>query len=176
MAIVTGEWELASNLWVIFLVTAAAVTDLCQGKVYNVLTVPVVVIGLAMNGLVHGWSGVLFSLQGMGLGLVLLLGSVIFGQYMGGGDIKLFMAVGALRGPTFLLYTLVLSILLGGVLALVFALARGALYASCRRLAWAVYGRLVLRVPEELVQSEQSIKFPYALAIAGGALTTLWWL
>lgn len=171
----TGQWELAINLGVIFVVAAAAVTDLCQGKVYNVLTVPVVVIGLAMNGLAQGWPGLLFSLQGIGLGLTLLLGSVIFGQYMGGGDIKLLMAIGALRGPGFLLYALVFSILLGGVLALVIALVHGALGASCRRLAWALYGRLAWHIPSELVQSEQSIKFPYALAIAGGTLAALWW-
>ena len=162
------------NLWVLFAITAAGVTDLRWGKVYNLVTIPALAAGLTLNTLAGGWSGLFFSLQGLGLGLALLLTALLFGQYLGGGDVKLVAALGALRGPTFVLATLAVAIPLGGVIAIVYALSRGVLRDSLRRLGWTLYGRFVLgdTGPPE---AGASLKFPYALALAGGALAALWW-
>jgi len=37
------------NLWVIFLITAAGVTDVRFGRVYNLLTLPCALAGLGLN-------------------------------------------------------------------------------------------------------------------------------
>jgi prepilin peptidase CpaA len=171
---VAADWQGLSNLWVIFAVAAASVTDLRWGKIYNVVTIPTVMAGLTLNGLASGWPGVALSLQGLGVGLALLLLTLLLGQHLGGGDIKLVAALGALRGPAFLATVLVVALPLGGAIALGLALARGRLGESLRRLGWLLYGRLVFGIAEP-ASPAPSLKFPYALAIAGGALAALWW-
>lgn len=168
------DWQGLSNLWVVFAVVTATVTDLRWGKIYNVVTLPALAAGLALNSLATGWAGLFLSLQGLAFGLALLLTTLLFGQYMGGGDVKLLAALGALRGPGFLLATLAVAIPLGGVMALGLALSRGVLKDSLGRLGWSLYGRFVLGTSDS-PDAGASLKLPYALAIAGGAFATLWW-
>jgi len=168
------DFEALRNLWVVFLVTAASVTDVRFGKVYNVVTIPTMVAGLTLNGLASGWPGVALGLQGLGIGLALLLTTLLFGQYMGGGDIKLIAALGALCGPSFLVVVLAVALPLGGLMAVAVALAHGRLRESLRRLGWWLRSRLVFGISES-PEMGSSLRFPYALAIAGGALAALWW-
>ncbi len=168
------DWQGLCNLWVLFAVTAASVTDLRWGKIYNLVTVPALAAGLTLNTLAAGWAGLSLSLQGIGVGLALLLTTLLFGQYLGGGDVKLLAALGALRGPSFVLATLAVAIPLGGLMALGLALSRGALRDSVRRLGWSLYGRFVLGEAGQ-PDTASSLKFPYALALAGGALAAFWW-
>ncbi len=168
------DWQGLCNLLVLLAIVIAAVTDLRSGKIYNVVTVPALLAGLVLNTLSGGLAGLSLSLQGVGMGLALLLTTVFFGQYLGGGDVKLLAALGALRGPGFLLGTLLVAIPLGGALALGLALHRGALKASLRRLGWSLYGRFVMGTSETPAVGA-SVSFPYALAIAGGAVAALWW-
>ena len=164
------------NLWVIFLIVAAVITDVRFGRVYNLLTVPCALAGLGLNAWAGGWAGLCYSAQGLGLGLAALLLTLLLGQHMGGGDIKLLAALGALRGPEFLLHVLVVAVLVGGVLALGLALRHSALLASLRRLAWSLWDRLAVGASAEAEPSPRSLRFPYAVAIGAGALVALVWL
>jgi prepilin peptidase CpaA len=168
------DWQALSNLGVVLAVTVASYTDLRWGKIYNYITVPALVTGLTLNTLGGGWSGLALSLQGVALGVALLLTTLLLGQYMGGGDLKLLAALGALRGPTFLLSALLVAVVLGGLIALGVALARGGLRESLRRLGWSLGGRL-LGGGRNPAEAGASLKFPYAVAIAGGAFAALWW-
>jgi len=172
MSVLGPDWEPVRNLWVVFVVTAASITDLRWGKVFNVLTMPALLAGVVINLAAAGLPGLWLSLQGIAMGLGLLLATLLLGQYMGGGDIKLLMALGAIKGPTFVLWTLIIGILLGGVLATGLAVLRGGFLASLKRLARSLYRRFVLAIPEEAAPTGV-IRLPYALAIAGGALLAL---
>lgn len=89
--------------WVtVTVVTVAAVTDLRNGRIPNVLTLPAILIGLVGQILSSGIAG----LAGSALGLVVcvVVPGVVYkasnGKGIGGGDIKLFAALGAMLGPT----------------------------------------------------------------------------
>ena len=170
------NWTALTALWVIVVVLAAAATDLWKGKVYNVLTVPAAGAGLTMAALATGWPGVLHSLQGVGLGFLFLFATIFLGQCMGGGDIKLLGALGALRGPSFLLWTLLFAILAGGLMAVVLALWRRELLASLRRLGCSLQGRFVTGIAPDSASLQRSVRLPYAVAIAAGSVVALCWL
>lgn len=102
--------------------TTAAVTDLRSGRIPNWLTLPLVLVGLIANAALRGQWGAIESAAGLLLcaGVPWAVFRVSGGQAIGGGDVKLFGALGSLLGPM-----PGLEIELGAlVLLLVFALVR----------------------------------------------------
>jgi prepilin peptidase CpaA len=158
---------------VLVLAIAAAYTDLRWGKIFNALTLPFALLGLALNSIGGGWEGFLLSIEGLGVGFGLWLLSSLLGRIMGGGDIKLLMAFGALQGPGFLLLTLLYGALAGGVMALVVALRRGILVRTFKSLGASMYLRATCGAPMEV--SEGGVRLPYAIALAVGAIIALVW-
>ena len=107
------------------LLIPAAAFDLARHRIPNGLTISGLLLGLLWHGIIGGGQGLIFSLEGIGLAALLLL--CWLAHALGAGDVKLLGAVGALMGPTFLLWTLLGSVLSGGLLALVTVLMRGKL-------------------------------------------------
>jgi prepilin peptidase CpaA len=86
----------------ILLSVTACVTDLRTGRIPNWLTLPVVGTSPILFAILQGRTGAMLSLIGL-----LLAGAVPWllyrstqGRGIGGGDVKLFAALGALLGPT----------------------------------------------------------------------------
>ncbi|HXK18479.1 MAG TPA: A24 family peptidase, partial [Polyangiaceae bacterium] len=79
----------------------AAVTDLRSGRIPNWLTLPLVVVGLVVNAAARGSWGATESAMGLLLcaGVPWAVFRVSGGRAIGGGDVKLFGALGALLGP-----------------------------------------------------------------------------
>ena len=91
-------------LWIVPVVVSllAAAIDFRTGRIPNWLTFPAMVVGLAEASAVHGVAGFTHALLGL-----LLCGAVPWllhrfsgGQAIGGGDVKLFAALGAFGGAT----------------------------------------------------------------------------
>jgi prepilin peptidase CpaA len=80
----------------------AAATDAKTGRIPNWLTLPAALVGLALHAAASGWAGLLASALGalVSISVPWLLHRVSRGVAIGGGDAKLFAAVGALGGPT----------------------------------------------------------------------------
>src|SRR5262249_9219317 len=99
---------------------AAVYCDVRWGKIYNKITFPCIAARLLLNTLRDGLAGAPLSLEGVGSALVAVrvLG-LIAGQGLGGGDIKLLAAIGALRGPEFLMWAALATAFAGGVLAFI---------------------------------------------------------
>jgi prepilin peptidase CpaA len=115
-------------------VTAAA-TDLRSGRIPNWLTLPLVVMGLVVNALTRGTWGATESAAGLLLcaGVPWAVFRLSVGRAIGGGDVKLFGALGSLLGPTG-----GLEIELGAlVLLLMFALVRVAFAGELLRMVRA---------------------------------------
>jgi prepilin peptidase CpaA len=96
---------------------------------------------------------------------------------MGAGDVKLMMAVGCLAGLSHVPYLLVLTALSGGAMAVVVALYRGRLQQTLMNVGEiaAHHGQAGLQPHPDLnLGNVQTIRLPYALAIAGGSLLTLY--
>jgi len=157
------------------LLIIAVFTDVKEAKIYNVVTVPFAILGLALNVYDKSWHGIVFSLGGLLLGLSLFFLSALVGRILGAGDCKLFAAVGALQGPQFLLWAILFSLLFGGVLGLLVALWRGVLRQSLRRVWEAVYFKIYLKMPMDISQTSSKLRLPYAVAVVAGTLFTFWW-
>jgi prepilin peptidase CpaA len=153
------------------MVLVGGITDIRWGKVPNLLTAPCAVIGIALNTLDSGLAGTGASLAGIAIGVAVWFVMPVLGKPLGGGDVKLFAAVGALQGPTFLLYVMLASALYAGVLALCVAASQRRLIATCRQLGQWIHGRVVLSMSEPLATAAPGAKVPFAAAIALGAIT-----
>ena len=103
-------------------------TDARFLRIPNVVTYPAMLIGLVLGAL-EAFPGAFFvnGLLDHAVALVLAF-AVAYPFYAAGGlkagDAKLLMAIGALRGTSFLLVAAVYGALIGGVLAVGFILAR----------------------------------------------------
>jgi len=155
------------------MVAIAVYTDVRVGKIFNWLTAPCALLGLILNTVYGGWDGLQLSLAGIGVGFGVFIFSLLFGRLLGGGDIKLLIAVGAITGPIFLLWTLVYMALCGGVLAVVVAMWRGDLIASLKRLTSGLWMRMVAKVPLDIADAKPKARLPYAIPIALGSVITL---
>lgn len=100
--------------------TGAAVEDLRRRRVPNWLTLPAATCALAAAAC-SGWRPLALAAAGLAIGFLILLPFHWCGA-MGGGDVKLMAAYGALLGPS--------GILLAGLFAAVF----GALLAAAATL------------------------------------------
>ncbi len=165
--------------WVILagVLIAAAVCDLRRGVVYNWLTYPAIVVGLALGaaqGAAAGHAGDVFfdRILGFGIGFGILFIAYLMGG-MGGGDVKLMGAVGAFLGVRDTLDAVMYSLLVGVVIGLVVVVWRGQMIAVLRRLATAVR---ILPLPtakmDEAVPTS-TWRVPFGFAVCVG---TLWHL
>jgi prepilin peptidase CpaA len=149
-------------------------TDLRSRRIPNWLVLPFLAIGLMVSLGPKSWHviGIVQSLEGMGLGL-LLFGVLAWMGGMGMGDVKLCAAIGAWVGPKQLFVALVLTGIVGGVMAVVWALAGGflgELFTGSSRLllGWKKNG--LRGDPELTLSNPHARKMPYAPAIAIGTL------
>jgi prepilin peptidase CpaA len=156
------------------MVAIAVYTDVRVGKIYNWVTAPGVILGLALNAIGGGMDGVIQSLFGVALGFGVFIFSTLFGRILGGGDIKLLIAIGAIQGHVFLLWTVVYMALIGGVLAIIIALWRKDFVASLRRLFSGLVLRLFAKVPIDVGDTKPVARLPYAIPIALGSFVALY--
>jgi prepilin peptidase CpaA len=151
----------------------AAVTDIRKGKVYNWLTAPAVVVGVGLTFLLSGPPGLKYSLFGIAVGLAVWFLQPLIGKPLGGGDVKLLIAVGALTGHLLLLRILLLSCVWAGLIAVVVAIARGKLWPCLKETLCHLFSSLAARTAGPLQSRAEGAKVPFAAATALGIVTTL---
>ena len=178
--------QIVSDLVLAAVVIVAAITDLRTGRIYNWLVYPAIALGLALGaagGAMDGGSdGALAGLKDHALGAgfafgVLVLCFAIGG--MGGGDVKLMAAVGALGGwshsgePWFPVWAIFYAFAIGAVLGILAALWKRCLGVAAVRTWW---GARMLTVPGTSLNEAvpvATIRVPFGLATCLG---TLWLL
>jgi len=157
---------------------AASVTELKAGKIYNWLTYPAILAGLAfgaVRGAVEGgsaWDGFVNHALGFALAFGVLFLAYLLGG-MGGGDVKLMGAVGAFLGWPAALYATFYSFLVGAALGLVLMVWRGQTRSVLRRLGVAVRLLPVPGVRPEEAIPPGSVQVPFGLAACIGSV---WWM
>lgn len=169
----------------IFAVGLAAFIDARTRRIPNWLTLTVVaavIIGgffffVLKGDLQSGWQWILFSGKGWLVGIGIFLIPFILGG-MGGGDVKLLGAIGALKGVSFVIETALFGALWGGVLALLaifFKKQPGILKRFGFGLKlFAVTGGQAgkeFMLPDENVNEKEKLYVPYGVAIFFGLLT-----
>lgn len=153
------------------LAAGAGYADWRNRRIPNWLTVPGLLVGIAVNGMSGGWNGMKTSLLGAGLGLLLLLPFVLL-RSLGAGDWKLAGALGAFVGPGVLIDLLVGSIFVAGVMAFALVIYKRRVRETLRNIGRMLGSMLTFRMPgaEVSLDNPQSLKIPYGVALA---LTTL---
>lgn len=170
-------------------VVLAVVSDWRTRRVPNRLTVTMLLIGLIFAALQNGLTGFLNAAAGAALGLAFFLLPFSMG-WLGGGDVKLFMGVGALLGSQAIIWVALYSAVAGGVLALLYVLlrlAQSGRLADQTRLSFftlqmrGANGLSLFRRRSDLrqtllptTQAALREKFPYALAIGIGTCIVIW--
>lgn len=110
----------------------ATYCDVRSGRIPNWLTLPALVLALGLSAALAGLTGLSSALAGTALGFGLLFVPWVVG-WMGAGDVKAIMVLGALWGPALLLNVLWWMFLLGGVGAIALVVVRGGLLDLLRR-------------------------------------------
>ena len=149
----------------------ACATDVRWRRIPNALTLPALLLGLALAGWQGGAPGLGHALAGASVASLALLAYA--GRMLGAGDVKLLGAVGALTGAPFMLWTLLGTALAGGLLALGWAARRGGLTDALRQTALGGQALLATRSTAGLAAGSWGRRMPYAPAIALGVLTAI---
>jgi prepilin peptidase CpaA len=156
-------------------VVACWVVDVGARRIPNLLCGPAILVGLLLNWLLLGWPGLLSGLAGAAVAVVILLAPFALGG-IGGGDVKMMAAVGALLGPRLTVASLIVGMIIGGVIV-VFHLARlGRLRETLRRTLAMVTSALYLRSATPLkvsAASPNAIALPYSIPLGLGTLAVL---
>ncbi len=160
-------------LWPTTVVLAVAtVTDLRSRRIPNWLTFPYMAAGLVVAGWQRGWQGELHGLAGFALGagiygLLNLVGG------MGMGDVKLCAAIGLWIGASQLMLSMVMTAMVGGIMAFAWAIGGGFLGELLHGSGDLIFGftkRGLNPHPELVLSNPLTRKMPYAPAIAIGTL------
>ncbi len=153
----------------------AAVTDLQSRRIPNWLTLPAIPMGVAAQ-IIYG-DGFLAGLFGACAGFIALFALFAIGAG-GGGDVKLFTAVGSFVGINNVVVVFVLVAMLGGIAAVFVALRAGALGRVLRNTASIVMSARRGRWSELRQRSDLNrpgaLSLPYGAVIAAGALLFMW--
>lgn len=169
----------AVSLVVVALVTlTAAATDLWKFKVYNVLTLPTLAVGLLVSP-ING--GIQAGLLGAALGFGLLAVFFALGG-VGAGDVKLLTAIGAWLGPSTTLHVFIVSAMAGGVYALILLALQSGIFAARDKvemlgiqvLSPSLWKRPEARLEVEVRREDRRRRLvPYAAMICAGFFVTV---
>jgi prepilin peptidase CpaA len=158
------------------LLAGAAISDYRVHRIPNWLLMSGAIFGVICNTALapSPYANILFPLAGLGLGLVLFLPLYLV-RAMGAGDVKLLAMVGAFLGPGDTFRAALASMIVGGVLSIVFVLARGTARRMFHNLG-SLFQVGLLSVaggskPNLRIGADVSAgKLPYGVAIAIGTI------
>ena len=170
------------------LLLVIAVQDIRSHRIPNKLVLTGVVLGIALNGLlpeglgfnsfVPGGLGWLAALQGLGVGMAVLL-PLYWLHVMGAGDVKLMAMVGVFLGPADVLGVLLATFVAGGVMALVVVFWSKQVGQLLQNIKLMLLGGVVRMSAGQFPLMDDlpvSVgKLPYAVAITVGTFSYLAW-
>lgn len=156
------------------LVVVCAITDLWKGKVYDWATLPGIALGLLLGFLLgnRAEGGMTFesSLLGLAVGFGTLF-LAFLGRGVGGGDVKLAGAFGALGGFPFIIYALFFGTLFGAVMGIGRLIWRGQFWGGLRDMLRYLFSLKKRTAPsaEGEPASPGALTIPYGTALSIGA-------
>jgi prepilin peptidase CpaA len=160
----------------VLIALVACLYDVTTSRIPNALTFTTAALAIAFHVFASTGGGLSVAGWGLFAGLAIFFPLFALGS-MGAGDVKLMAAIGAWIGVKSILYVALYGSAAGGVLALAVALRRNYLRQALSNLKmlatyWWVEG--IKPFPPLTLESTQSLRMPYALAIAAGLAVTLW--
>lgn len=189
LGLTPGLLGLMALIPLVILLIVIAWQDIRSRRIPNKLVLIGVVSGIVLNGLLPEGSGFnnvmlpggvgwLPALQGLGIGMAVLLPLYLL-RAMGAGDVKLMAMVGAFLGPGDTLGALLATFVAGGVMALIMALVTKRFGQLMQNIKLLLLGGMVkMSTGQAPLLDELPVsigKLPYAVAIATGTLAYLLW-
>lgn len=166
--------ESIKQILIILFIICCIYTDLTQRKIPNKLTFPFASIGIVSNFAFSGFNGLLDALMGVLLGLfILFIPFALRGMYA--GDVKMLMAIGAIKGWLFVIETAVYMAIIGGVISLGVLIKQRKLSICLKKIKYYLL-RILFFNQVDLWEGEESLEkiyIPYALAIGMGAVVAI---
>lgn len=153
----------------------AAWTDYRTGRIPNWLTLPTAALGLLMHGAMGGVRSLIVSVLGLLIGAAVpaILYKVSAGKGIGGGDVKLFAALGALLGPSLATEVQFGSFVLLAVFALIRLTFRGALWRVLLNSACLLINPFISPKCRRTIEPETLTEMRMGPAIACSVISTL---
>jgi len=168
---VEGCESLKVTLLVLLLIVSC-ITDVRERKVKNIVTLPCVILGIALNTYSMDQKNIFSSFLGITLPLLVLLPFYWAGA-IGAGDIKLLCCIGVLMGYEFLGSCMLYSALIGGVASLISMLYYRNLLKRLRYLFnYILTAFLYYYIEPYSSNDERNGKLPLTLIIAMGTIVT----
>jgi len=170
--------ELTKIALLVSLLLFCSATDLGTRRVPNAVLLPALMTALFLNSVGGGLAGLVDSIAGLAIGLLMLMPLRILGR-MGAGDIKLLGVVGSILGAWGAIVAGLATMMAGGVLAvlyLVWLFIKPGIVSRVSRIALRVTGKAAAPGDGTSWQTVRAAEIPYALAIAAGTFATLIYL
>jgi prepilin peptidase CpaA len=168
--------EIVTTALLLLFLTGAVITDLRTRIIPNILVLAGALTGVLLGGLHPEGIGFLRALGGLALGLAIFLPPYLL-RAMGAGDVKLMAMSGAFLGYAAIVEAALWVLLVGGALALVFALRRGVarrMAANLREMFFSAAASVQIRsLPDFSTGPQTAARLPYAVAIALGVAAFL---
>ena len=161
----------------------AAVTDVWKYRVYNVLTIPLFLTGVAYHTAINGWGGLADSLLAALFGFAVLFVPYLLGL-MGAGDVKLLAGVAAWLCLGLTIVVFVTTSLVAGLYATALICYRGKMKESWDTIKLIFYRFAVLKVyfgKDDLVETystgvDHRLRvIPYGAMIPFGVIGAVVW-
>lgn len=150
----------------------AVITDLRDHRISNILVLAGLISSAVIQSWLYGFSGMTVWLIGLAVGLVIFLPLYAFSG-MAAGDVKLMAMVGSFLGPVAAFWAAALTLIVGSVLGVLVLLYKKQLVRFIQRY-WAMTSLRTYIQPQADDAARQ--RFPYAIAILLGTLTSIFWL
>ena len=159
----------------VLVLAVSAAVDLRVRRIPNLVSGPAMVAGLVLNTLYFGADGLAASVVGLVAASIVLVAPFALGG-IGGGDVKLMGAVGALVGPRLALWGMALGMMLGGLLVAAHAARRRRLEETLCRVGTMVAAATLTRSLAPLRVSTadpRAIALPYSVPLGLGTLAAV---
>ena len=163
-----------ATIWALTLTLmfSAGWLDLRSRRIPNWLTVSGLLAGVGVHAWIAGWRGILMALGGAGLALAILLPLVLL-RALGAGDWKLMGAAGAFVGPLMLIFVLLASIFIAGLMAIVRMMKDHQVMSTLRNVRELVRGFISFGLrphPTISLDNPELPKLPFGVAAAIGTM------
>jgi prepilin peptidase CpaA len=156
-------------------VAVCIATDVRTRRIPNLICGLGMVIGLALNTIHGGSAGLLASASGLLVAVALLLFPFAMGG-LGGGDVKMMGAIGALLGPRTTLEGLLVGMMLGGAIMMIHLARRHRLRETVVNVSTMATASVLSVSLEPLrVSAAQpgAIALPYSIPLGLGTIVVL---
>lgn len=146
-------------------------SDIRTMKIKNKLNVTAALSGLIINFITRGSSGLVDALMGLVVGFTLLFILYIAGG-VGAGDVKLFAAIGAIMGPSYVSDAFSYSAVWALIIGLVLFVARGEVAERLKGLKEALFAMFLFRglKPLKEFSVDKGLKIPFMYAVLPGTI------